>query len=125
VRVPDTADVTVVVFVDPARETTDFCVVGDASRTAVERDFTEPVAREFLVLSRETVVLVVRGVNTVVRFFSGTFVVATRDCVFSDFPARETAVPSRTAAFAKDVQTKIFAIKISNFFISDKILANL
>ena len=123
-RVPDTADVVFVTVAVPARDTTDFCATGDAFRAVAERDFTEPVARESL-LSRETVVLFVRGANTVVRFFSRTFVVATRDCVFSDFPTRDTAVPSRTAASATKVQTNIFAIKISNFFISDKILANL
>ena len=71
-------------------------------------------------------VVVARGIIVVVRaVLVRGCTVETRLCVFFSDLLREMAVPSRTAALAKPMQTSIFATKIRILFISDEIIANL
>ena len=83
-------------------------------------------ARADVVVVR-AVVVVVRAGNTVMRALDRFCVVAVRDCVAtfrSDF-ARETAVPSRTAASARPENVNSPITKTRILFISDEIIAKL
>ena len=95
-------------------------VLSDARAVAVRADVADVVAVR-------AVVVVVRAGNTVMRALDRFCVVAVRDCVAafrSDF-ARETAVPSRTAASARPENVNSPITKTRILFISDEIIAKL
>lgn len=98
-------------------------VLSDARAVAVRADVAD-VADVVVV---RAVVVVVRAGNTVMRALDRFCVVAVRDCVAvfrSDF-ARETAVPSRTAASARPENVNSPITKTRILFISDEIIAKL
>lgn len=95
-------------------------VLSDARAVAVRADVADVVAVR-------ADVVVVRAGNTVMRALDRFCVVAVRDCVAvfrSDF-ARETAVPSRTAASARPENVNSPITKTRILFISDEIIAKL
>lgn len=98
---------------------------GRVSRDVLS-DVRAVAARADVVVVR-AVVVVVRAGNTVMRALDRFCVVAVRDCVAafrSDF-ARETAVPSRTAASARPENVNSPITKTRILFISDEIIAKL